>query len=796
MKKITLSFAGKQRDDKNTIYPLCGIPSTLNELKQIVRYDHVCGTYKNNHRSREDFMSADCVVFDVDNDNADIVTGNTDESTWLTPEKLSQRLDGVMMYIIFSKSHNRIKKSKDSRKTYSARPRFHCYFPLSEIITDEERIKALKERIMSLCPEFDKGAKDSSRFIFGVDFPEGLMFDGELCIDEFISSMPDGPIIEDFQASEPNNENISDIQSRIQEGGIISQGSRNTTLYTEACRLIRIHGEEDAIPYYNELVVQCEPPLPPNEVNRCWRNAIKFIREQKQKERKAQRESRKAQKEEDRKKRETERQARKAQREEEAEQRDEKIASIRDEYLEKHHIFFHGSVAHGQWYAYDLDGGYWYHMHDSELRSQISSMLDGKSQRLVSQIVTAIQLRSTRSIMPEWNTGQLDNFPNGTLELDSEKFREHRPDDFLTWSHTYDYSPTAIDAPNFDAFMESISAKETSRVDFLSDVMSYVLYHDNRLEKLIFLTGSGSNGKSSFLRLVEMLFESVNQRADMPAVSHVQPADMDKPTERIALEGARLNIAYDIRPNLRGCASALKLLSGNDRLTGNRKFQDTVSFTNRAKIFCSCNYTPQIDDDSLGMRRRLLFCRFTAKFTEDTADTDILRKIQPELPAIYNRLYKGYQALREREKTHGQNAIRPCCDQSYVMREFRTSSNPVLDFWEAQREDLVKGGTFPKTAVYHEFKKFAQENCIDIVKLAITERTFHKRFFELVQDDENVSVSNVAKMRDEDKRLVRAYIFASKTTTNTADLPQTQPTTEIDTVFDALTRGEKITIVN
>ena len=95
----------------------------------------------------------------------------------MTPEKLHERLEGVAFYAVYSKSHMKDKEGKSSR------PRFHVYMPLTETITDPERISSLKECLLAIVPEFDKGAKDAARFIYGVPNPEGEVFEGDTCID-------------------------------------------------------------------------------------------------------------------------------------------------------------------------------------------------------------------------------------------------------------------------------------------------------------------------------------------------------------------------------------------------------------------------------------------------------------------------------------------------------------------------------------------------------------------------------------------------------------------------------------
>lgn len=430
---------------------------------------------------------------------------------------------------------------------------------------------------------------------------------------------------------------------------------------------------------------------------------------------------------------------------------DEVISSLCDKFMEGRHIFFHGSIEHGEYFQYS-NAGYWCRMTNAELHAEIHAFFEGRENpKTVSKIATLVRLRDTRAVLPEWNKGRLDNFGNGTLETDTGKFREHRPEDYLTFSHTFDYNPAATQCSTYDAFMPAITKGEQSRIDHLTDIMAYTLYGDNALEKLFFLIGGGSNGKGTFLHLIEDLFTNANPCEDFRSVTHVQPCEFDKPTERIALEGSILNVAYDVEKDLRGCSSYLKSLAGNDRITGNHKFCDSHSFTSRAKVISSCNHIPIIDDDSYGMRRKLCFVRFEAKFDEGTADTHMRQKLQAELPAIYNRVYRAYQELRKREELCGQDAIRLSCDQPELVKEFTVFADPIKDFWLTVKEAYLSSREIPKPAAFDDFKRFAERNNIDLIREGIREKTFQTKFFAVLNEDSTIS-ANYSQRKNKEGR--------------------------------------------
>ena len=81
--KFTLYTADCTGNETNCLYPHKAVISSPAELARAVSHDHVAAAYRNDYRSNDNFISADAVVWDCDNDH----TENPDE--WVTPEKLA-----------------------------------------------------------------------------------------------------------------------------------------------------------------------------------------------------------------------------------------------------------------------------------------------------------------------------------------------------------------------------------------------------------------------------------------------------------------------------------------------------------------------------------------------------------------------------------------------------------------------------------------------------------------------------------------------------------------------------------
>ena len=86
------------------------------------------------------------------------------------------------------------------------------------------------------------------------------------------------------------------------------------------------------------------------------------------------------------------------------------------------------------------------------------------------------------------------NVLNGTVDLRTGELRDHNPDDLITQITRTVYDPHA-DTPAFQQFLERVVPDESLR-GFLQRYAGYTLTGSVREQKILFLTGTGSNGKT------------------------------------------------------------------------------------------------------------------------------------------------------------------------------------------------------------------------------------------------------------------------------------------------------------
>lgn len=242
---LTVYYANQRGSPQNCLYPYVGTAHTADELKTLVANDHVFIQFTDSRRAKDNFSQANVAVFDCDNDHSD------DPADWINLDDIPRLFPGVRCIIYTSRSHMKQKGNK------SARPRFHVVFFIDPI-TNVDAYTAFTKKVQSKHPFFDKNALDGGRFYYGNSEAQILFVPGSMTLTQFI-------------ADEESAEAFAEL------GETIPEGSRNTSLYKAAVRLLKRWGDTpEAYQMFRDTAEKCSPPLEDTELDRIWQSAKRF----------------------------------------------------------------------------------------------------------------------------------------------------------------------------------------------------------------------------------------------------------------------------------------------------------------------------------------------------------------------------------------------------------------------------------------------------------------------------------------------------------------------------------------
>ncbi len=250
---FTLYCSEYQQNQYNKKYPIQKNISSCEDLKEAVRFDHICAACKDSERKNDNFLYADCSMFDIDNTESD------NPSDWVTLETVRTAFPNVPFYVSYSRNHMKPKGNK------APRPKFHVYFP-HQAVSNKENYKKLKEMACAYFKAFDQNAKDVARFFFGVEQPQVEYVEGTLSLVDFMGSVK-------------SNDFTDSTAPRVHKE-VIPEGERNTTMSRYAAKVLTRWGNSGkAYQLFIEKSKQCVPPLAEQELHSIWKSAVGFFHE-------------------------------------------------------------------------------------------------------------------------------------------------------------------------------------------------------------------------------------------------------------------------------------------------------------------------------------------------------------------------------------------------------------------------------------------------------------------------------------------------------------------------------------
>ena len=371
-------------------------------------------------------------------------------------------------------------------------------------------------------------------------------------------------------------------------------------------------------------------------------------------------------------------------------------SKIADEIIEKHQLLYVNNVGFYEW-----NGRVWQFIPEL-MAENYADVAYGKRFSTSNRVKAVKNLVKSRSITEiAFDRNPVLTFQNGTLEIETGKFRDFSQADYCSIIMDYDYDPEAR-CPQWEKFIEDVTDEEPRRAENLQFIAGYTLFSDCRHQKVFILVGNGGNGKSVYLELIQKLFGDNN-------VTHVEPTGLAKEFERIRLKDSLLNIGSDINSDFSKGEVREWLLKVADGTSVQACYKglNHVDFIPRCKLVYACNALPTAEIIN-GLNRRMQFIDFPCQYVENPdpknpkqkpRDINIVAKLNAELPGIFNWAYEGYKLLT----TVGYFTDTP--EQETLMTQFEQTSNPISVFCE----DREFNGTVSRDDIYNWYKYWCED---------------------------------------------------------------------------------------
>lgn len=612
--QLTLYSANCVGSLSNSIYPNKHIITDETSMKAAAEFDHVTAEYKNNHRSNSDFLSSDNIPMDCDNDHSD------DPNDWVTPLEVAMAFPGVEFVVVYSRSNMKPKNGK------SPRPRFHVYLPIPLII-DAAAYTALKKRIATEFPYFDKNALDSARLLFGVSNPQVEIFNGDMSIVDFLDN--------------------ADFEQWDNDSALVTEGSRNSTMSHYAGRIIkRLGNTDEAYRQFLKQAEKCDPPLDDSELQTIWNSAVKFGKKVAKQDGYIPPEQYNSGfnlKPEDYS---DIGQAKVLAREYSgelvftdatdymrydgvrwAESKQLAVGACED-YLDRQLDEAKTALEKAQQTLIKsgidketvMSGGKALEKSIDENSEKAfaeymmalvykSFVMKRRDMKYITSALQAAKPMLLRDIKDFDSQEFLLNTPTATYDLRTGTSSEHSADDLIT--KVTAVSPTD---ENIDIWLEAVNSffcGDAELIEYVQQIVGLAAIGKVYMEALIISYGEGRNGKSTFWNTIARVLGSYSGSISADALTvgckrNVKP-------EMAELKGKRLVIAAELEEGMRLNTSVVKQLCSTDEVSAEKKYRDPFRYTPTHTLVLYTNHLPRVGANDEGTWRRLIVIPFNAK---------------------------------------------------------------------------------------------------------------------------------------------------------------------------------------
>lgn len=313
-------------------------------------------------------------------------------------------------------------------------------------------------------------------------------------------------------------------------------------------------------------------------------------------------------------------------------------------------------------------------------------------------------------------------FRNGVLNITTDELLPFSPEYIVTNKIPWDYNPNAYDEL-MDNTLNKISCNDHEIRSLLEECAGYCLYRKNDLETSFILTGTGSNGKSTYLEALECMLGQNN-------VSNLDIAELDDRFSTVMLAGKLANIGDDISNEfLQGKTIAVfkKIVSANS-IKAENKGQDVFFFKPYTKLLFSANTIPRMQSKGFSaIKRRLAIIPFNAVFSKNDPDYDSTVKWKLKSQSAMEYLIViALQGLK-RALSYGFTESSKVKDE---VEQFEKDNNPVLGWLESLDEDdeVQYIARTPLTDLYVSYDSYCYQNGFKSTSNAEFSKQIQKKF--------------------------------------------------------------------
>ena len=285
---------------------------------------------------------------------------------------------------------------------------------------------------------------------------------------------------------------------------------------------------------------------------------------------------------------------------------------------------------------------------------------------------------------------KLIGFANGVYDLETHKFRNGNPNDYLTMSTGYELVseniPEVVD--DIMDFMKDIMKNDDMK-QYILKVLAYMLDGDKYLEQLWFFTGKGRNGKGTLCTLLKSTLGDYYYEPDITIVTTSKKSSSNANPEIVKAVGKRLLVASepdDSDKDAKFRVNKLKQLRGNDLIQARGLYKDCIEFKPQFGMIFQMNDKPELTKVDDAIAKTLKIVEFPWQFVMNPKSDCCQRQMKTSLKNKFEHDMRYKQQfmliLLEYHKRYidGNQLLEDPQDVKDATTEYMESNNPCVEW--------------------------------------------------------------------------------------------------------------------
>lgn len=289
-------------------------------------------------------------------------------------------------------------------------------------------------------------------------------------------------------------------------------------------------------------------------------------------------------------------------------------------------------------------------------------------------------------------------FKNGVLDIKTMQLRDYSDDDVIPNVIPCNWNENA-ECESVDSVLRKMSCGDDDVFESLIEVMGVCMYRSPEFTQSAILLGDGSNGKSTFIRMLTALLGKNN-------IATISMTQIGKQFLVGRLAGKLANLGSEVSNEFKGgdLLSTFKELVDGNRMHADVKGVEGFDFENYATMVLCANEFPKLADTTDGMMRRIFPIEFNARFRKTDPDYDprIAQKVSSKKACEY-MAFLGVLGLQNVIK---HNGFTPNAASDRRLEEIKTENDSALAWINAcgwHSDDLHDTSTSKHYANYKDW---------------------------------------------------------------------------------------------